>query len=346
MKKHLQVCFFVIFHLSVCAQYKVFSENMGNVSVGASTPTARTYTGFENYNQNGITYGADIGSTATVRSTVNSSSGYTTASGENFVNIAGNASAYFSINNIPVTNGTGLQLSFGVSKSLIAENGSSLTVEVVMNGNPPIIYSPTLATGSGTTQWYYVTATITIPPGNLLDINFKNTSTSTNSVAYRIDDILVTSATPLPVTFDKVQATQSNGQLKVLWLTSSETNNDHFDVEVSKNGKDFTKIATIKSKAVSGNSSTPLQYEFTTPVSAISLAAISLFLAILSIGVKNRGRQATLLFTTLLTTIFFISCQKGNIVQREAANKIFVRVAQVDIDGTKSYSKIVKVIEE
>ncbi len=164
--------------------------------------------------------------------------------------------------------------------------------------------------------------------------------------SFSVNDFQFAASVALPVTFDKVQATQSNGQLKVLWITSSETNNDHFDVEVSKDGKGFTKIATIKSKAVSGNSSTPLQYEFTTPVGAMALAAISTFLAILSIGVKNRGRQTTILFITLLTTIFFISCQKGNIVQREAANKIFVRVAQVDIDGTKSYSKIVKVIEE
>ena len=163
---------------------------------------------------------------------------------------------------------------------------------------------------------------------------------------FSVNDFQFVAGVALPVTFGEIQVTQSAERLNIQWSTLTETNNDHFDVEVSQNGKDFTKIATIKSKAVNGNSATPLQYEFTTPVSAMALAAISAFLAILSIGIKNRSSQIAILSITLLITIFFVSCQKGNNVGREAASKIFVRVVQVDIDGTKSYSKIVKAIEE
>lgn len=129
-------------------------------------------------------------------------------------------------------------------------------------------------------------------------------------------------------------------------MTSSETNNDHFDVEVSKNGKDFTKIATLKSKAVNGNSTTPLQYEITTPVSAIAMAAIPALLAILATGFKNRGRQVLTLIVAGLLSIFIISCQKENVVPTNAAGKIFVRVAQVDIDGTKVYSRTITAITD
>ncbi len=54
---------------------------------------------------------------------------------------------------------------------------------------------------------------------------------------------------------------KNNGSNNLLeWSTTSETNNDHFDIERSTDGVVFEKIATIKG---AGNSSSTKQYQFT-----------------------------------------------------------------------------------
>lgn len=173
-------------------------------------------------------------------------------------------------------------------------------------------------------------------------------SGSAGTANWRLDDIVITvSSTPLPVTFDKVQATQSNGQLKVLWTTSSETNNDHFDVEVSQNGKDFTKIATLKSKAVNGNSTTPLHYEYTAPVSEVAVAAMSFLLVALAFGFKKRNiKQLSFIAITIIAMISISSCQKENFTEANLDGKIFVRIGQIDIDGTKVYSRVIQALQD
>jgi hypothetical protein len=45
------------------------------------------------------------------------------------------------------------------------------------------------------------------------------------------------------------------------WSTSSENNNQYFEVQHSTNGMDFQTIAKVNSKAVNGNSQTALNYK-------------------------------------------------------------------------------------
>ena len=346
MNKILVAFVFAILNLSASAQYVVFSENMGNTSVGTSELSARTYTGFQNYNQNGIIYNADLGSTATVRSNTSSSTGYPSASGGNFVNVSGNASAFFSINNIPISLATGIQLSFGVSKTLIAEDGSNLVIEVSVDGAAPLSFSPVLATGSGTTNWYYITSPLTIPAGSLLSINFRNISNATNSVSFRIDDILITSLTPLPVSFGGLIAAQKSGFLQISWQTFTETNNDHFEVEVSNNGNNFTKLASVQSKALHGNSSSLIQYQYSVPVKQLVFALLPFLLASLSLGFKKSRQKLSVIITAFAVIIIIHSCQKADTVNINHNEKLFVRIAQVDVNGAKAYSKIVQVVQE
>ncbi len=162
-----------------------------------------------------------------------------------------------------------------------------------------------------------------------------------------VNDFTFTGTIPLPVTFEKVQATQSGGQLNVHWVTSSETNNDHFDLEVSENGKDFVKIATLKSKAVQGNSTTPLQYEYSTSISNIAIGAFAALFAVLVLGLK-RPRLIHLILITLImiSSIFITSCKKEDFSKANTMDKIFVRIAQVDIDGSKEYSRTIQAIQE
>jgi hypothetical protein len=65
----------------------------------------------------------------------------------------------------------------------------------------------------------------------------------------------------LPVTFTSFTAEMTNHKCQLRWSTASEINNDFFTVERSKDGKEFYPLLTIDSKAASGNSTTPLDYD-------------------------------------------------------------------------------------
>ncbi len=50
---------------------------------------------------------------------------------------------------------------------------------------------------------------------------------------------------PLPVRWLSFTGTQEGDQIKLIWKTTSEINNDHFNVERSTNNKDFISIGTL-----------------------------------------------------------------------------------------------------
>ena len=63
----------------------------------------------------------------------------------------------------------------------------------------------------------------------------------------------------LPVTFANFYVSRSNNDILVRWTTATENNNNHFEVERSFNGRDWSTIATI---AAVGNSSQLNEYSF------------------------------------------------------------------------------------
>ncbi|MGE9313224.1 hypothetical protein ACLOAU_16360 [Niabella sp. CJ426] len=160
-------------------------------------------------------------------------------------------------------------------------------------------------------------------------------------------------ATPLvaslPVTFGSINATQEGDMLSVNWQTVSETNNDHFDIEVSQDGVHFVKAGTVTSNAVNGNSHKALRYVFTTPLhTALSLAGLSVLA--LGIGLLAFNRKNKLLMLCLIaagTGLFTVSCSRNSdLVDTNKEANLSVRIAQVDKDGKKSYSPVVKVIRK
>ncbi|MBZ4191826.1 BspA family leucine-rich repeat surface protein [Niabella beijingensis] len=146
----------------------------------------------------------------------------------------------------------------------------------------------------------------------------------------------------LPVVFGSISARYTNSTLEVNWQTLSEKNVDFFIVQGSLDGNTWKPISTIPSKAISGNASQPLNYSYTG--NGIALSAIGL----LSLLLLPAGRRRTALLLTILATVAFgLSCGKQNAALREEQGSIaFIRVAQQDLDGTVTYSKIVKVGKE
>jgi hypothetical protein len=156
----------------------------------------------------------------------------------------------------------------------------------------------------------------------------------------------VKEAAVLPVTFGSVSASAKNNQLNISWTTEKEKANDHFEIEASTDGQQFKKIATVTSKAANGNSDTALNYNWTSngslPIAAFSLVGLAL------IPFSNSGRRkAWIIALTILSVGAFTiaGCSKsGDAISNNSS--YYIRIAQVDQDGTKTYSQVVRVQQD
>lgn len=154
-----------------------------------------------------------------------------------------------------------------------------------------------------------------------------------------------TSDSPLPVVFGEISAVIKNSTLIVNWQTLTETNNDRFEIEASQDGVNFTTIATVTSKAQNGNSSTTLQYSWEADSGALAaFSGLGIVLLILLLPVAHRYKKQ-LLMASVVLFIAFISCSKRtDSLAENPGDKYFIRIAQVDKDGGKTYSKMVRVV--
>jgi len=158
----------------------------------------------------------------------------------------------------------------------------------------------------------------------------------------------------LPVNFGEVNAVYQNGKLSLNWSTLSETNNKEFIVEGSVDGKTWTKLGTVASKAGNGNSDTSIQYEFSKSVQElIALSGFSLLSMILVTGLALLmfpaiKRKSAFMLTPILAivmTLTLFACSKSDNAPEIGEKPVtYIRIAQVDKDGSTSYSKVVKVV--
>ncbi|MFD2515079.1 T9SS type A sorting domain-containing protein [Pontibacter locisalis] len=65
---------------------------------------------------------------------------------------------------------------------------------------------------------------------------------------------------PLPIQLAYFTGNTADNKVQLQWVTASEINNDRFEIERSKNGRNFEKIGTVKGN---GNSAQMLRYNFT-----------------------------------------------------------------------------------
>lgn len=147
----------------------------------------------------------------------------------------------------------------------------------------------------------------------------------------------------LPVIFGAVNASIRLNTLTVHFTSRTETNNDHFVVEASANGVDFTEISRIPSKAPGGSSTNDTEYSVSINMDGgTSYSAIIIFAllgALLFLSKRNRKWIAAGMLVCMAS---FISCEK-NADASITNSDLFIRIAQVDKDGTTAYSKVVKV---
>lgn len=195
----------------------------------------------------------------------------------------------------------------------------------------------------------------TVSPSGLLTITGKNTGikvtytaggecgTTSSEIVIKAEDIF------LPVAFDKVSASIRGGQLYVNFTTLTEQNNSHFEIEASKDGKNFVKIGEVKSNAANGYSNTPLNYTFNlSQGAATGLLGISIAVLSLAALLVNRRNKWMLMVTIMLGTgIFGISsCTKQDATSIDTNSKLFIRIKQVNKDGGSDYSNVIQAVQE
>jgi hypothetical protein len=150
------------------------------------------------------------------------------------------------------------------------------------------------------------------------------------------------------VHFGDISATTKNGKLLVNWSSFSEMNNVQFDVEVSQDGKNFKKIASVPTKAPEGNSTEAISYSF--EAASSSLFAMIPLLGLLLVPFAGKRRRLKVFVSIALivfsTTLFLNSCKKNNGDVQAKTGIIYVRIATVDKDGLKGFSKIIKAVNE
>lgn len=191
------------------SQTTIYSENFG-------TPTSTTaLSAYNGYQQSApILYTG----TADVRNTT-SSTGYTNASGNGSVFVAGTVTParYIIIEGINTLDFTNIGMSFGHQKTTNASS-NELTVEVSSDGTNWTMLNYTRATGNS--LWVLITPTGVIPSTANLRIKFTNPTTS--NAGFRIDDIKLTgTASSLSVesvskdTFKIYPTLVSNGKIYI-----------------------------------------------------------------------------------------------------------------------------------
>ncbi|WP_300602336.1 hypothetical protein [Niabella sp.] len=239
---------------------------------------------------------------------------------------------------------------FIVSKSLLTETG---TYSVVLTNNSrqqgvPLQSADSPANGYGYTGTNKGTSNTADPANRSGKISVGDlNAAANNSTVANINFGISNDPLVLPVTFGAVSAKITNGKLVVNWSTMSETNNDHFDVEISKDGTNFTKIGTVKSSAPNGISTgtTDYKYEMDLSGSTAILGIGILALGCLTLHFKRKGKVLFVLAMIAGSTLFIAGCKKVSADQANSG-EFFLRIVQVDVDGTQSFSKIVKVIKD
>ncbi|TAE20010.1 MAG: T9SS C-terminal target domain-containing protein, partial [Bacteroidetes bacterium] len=97
--------------------------------------------------------------------------------------------------------------------------------------------------------------------GQTIQIGFDAVSKFGNIIG--IDNVVVTANAALPVTFSNFTGNKRGNVNDLVWVTANETNNAGFEIERSADGRTFSKIAFVATKATNGTSNQSISYTAT-----------------------------------------------------------------------------------
>lgn len=176
------------------------------------------------------------------------------------------------------------------------------------------------------------------PGGIIEDDNIGSSTYFTDTAANSTNPASGCSIVPLPVRFGEISATLKGSTLQVNWQSLQETNNDYYEVEISDDGSSFTSIGRVEAVSEKDSSS---NYSFEKNISG-TLAAASMLLGLLLFSVKNRRRRLLVLAGFVLLSGIQMGCHKHErALSAKGSNNLYVRIAQVDKNGAKTFSKVI-----
>ena len=269
-----------------------------------------------------------------------------------------------------VFNGNEDGIDAGIWVNLVDPNGKVVSSVQTKNDGSYTLYTPDNSLVDGgykvilTTREYYEGDVLThserpdgygytgVNVGGVPDVSNKSGIINIGAIDGNSDDITevnfgVLDEHSLPVTFGSIQAYIKNNELFVLWSTLSEVGNSRFEIEASYDGKNFFKIGEVASLAEGGNSSSELQYSFQKKISASLLfipVLAAVVLMLFAFNRKNKLGALSLLFA-MVSSFGFYSCKKSDQAFTKDADKLFIRIKQIDLDNQYEYSKTVQVIK-
>lgn len=149
---------------------------------------------------------------------------------------------------------------------------------------------------------------------------------------------------PLPVKFGNISAIYKADGIFLTWSTLSETNVNHYDIEVSKDGLNFRKVGEVSSKNID-NTSMNNTYEFTIADSAL-LGSIPFLLILGTLAARRNRKNIVIVMLTIAIAFTWIGCKKSNTTNAMDTEKTYLRIVEVDNTGAKQFSKVIQVTKQ
>lgn len=151
-------------------------------------------------------------------------------------------------------------VSLNCSRRTGATPGPSITtINMVVLGSLSVTITRTNTVYNMTPAAFIFTATAFTQP------LFLYATVSLTGTSGMIVDNIATAFSPLSIELISFDGGQKGTGIGLNWSTSSEKNNQYFEIERSADGTDFTTIARVQSKSVAGNSSSRLDYNAEDP---------------------------------------------------------------------------------
>lgn len=122
-----------------------------------------------------------------------------------------------------------------------------------------------LTAPAGATAYYWpqtgeTTQVITVQPASTTTYTCVVTGNCGEKQTLTTTITVSSACAPLPVELLNFKAFYDGEAAKLIWETSSETNNNFFTVERSEDGSTFGPVGTVNTKATGGNSNSPIHY--------------------------------------------------------------------------------------
>ncbi len=138
----------------------------------------------------------------------------------------------------------------------------------------------------------------------------------------------------LPLTYGSITANVQNNRLQVAWNTLTERSVARFNIEISKNGVNFTNAGSINSLAAEGNSNKELLYNYSSSLSDLPagfLLSSTFVVFMMGMCLASKKRMA-IIFLFFLSGLYACSKNQEN-TNPQYSGKLFVKIDAVDNNG-------------